>query len=188
MSELTGSSCRATSFAATESGAALTPARLALLAATGVAIVGLEATFRWPLHLPGHHGLEAMALLVFARLACAHPWGATLAAASAAITATGLGAGHGVLTPAFYLLPGLALDLGMRGAGRWREAVPVIASLAALAHAGKPVLRWLAGETVGLQFGSLAAGPLYPLLTHLAFGFAGGLTAALLWRHTLRRA
>jgi hypothetical protein len=37
-----------------------------------------------------------------------------------------------------------------------------------------------------MQFGSLRAGPLYPVLTHLMFGFLGALAAVLLWRATER--
>jgi hypothetical protein len=153
-----------------------------------VAIVVLEQAFRWPLQLPGHHGLEAMALLVLGRLACSSPWSATLVGASAAVAAPFMGADHGVLTPLYYLLPGLVLDLGYRLAPqlitRFLLALPV---LAALAFATKPVIRVLANELFGMQFGSLRAGPVYPILTHLMFGFLGALAAVLMWRVTERR-
>jgi hypothetical protein len=58
----------------------------------------------------------------------------------------------------------------------------------ALAWSSKPVLRALANLTMGMQFGSLRAGPVYPILTHLMFGFVGGLAAVLLWRMTERTA
>ena len=61
--------------------------RALFLVSLGVAIVLLEQAFRWPLQLPGHHGLEAMALLVLGRLCCTNPWSATLVGASAAVTA-----------------------------------------------------------------------------------------------------
>jgi len=149
-----------------------------------VGIIALEQAFRWPLQMPGHHGIEAMALLVLGRLSCWSPWAATLVGGSAAVAAPALGADHGVLMPLFYLLPGIALDLGYRlrpALGRFLLFLPV---LAALAFAAKPVVRVLAHEVLGMQFGSLRAGPVYPILTHLLFGFTGALAAVLLWRAT----
>jgi len=153
-----------------------------------VGIVLLEQAFRWPLQLPGHHGLEAMALLVLGRLACTSPWSATLVGASAAVAAPFMGADHGVLMPLFYLLPGMVLDLGYRLWPRLVERTLLfLPLLAALAFASKPVVRVLANQLFGMPFGSLRAGPVYPILTHLMFGFLGALAAMLLWRATESR-
>jgi len=166
----------------------LTAGRALFLVSLGVAIVLLEQAFRWPLQLPGHHGLEAMALLVLGRLACTNPWSATLVGASAAVAAPLAGADHGVLMPLFYVLPGIVLDLGYRLwpqlVGRFLLFVPL---LTAVAFSMKPVVRVLANELFGMQFGSLRAGPVYPILTHLMFGFLGALAAVLVWRVTERR-
>ena len=155
------------------------------LVSLGFAIVLLEQAFRWPLQLPGHHGLEAMALLVLGRLSCTNPWSATLVGASAAAAAPFVGADHGVLMPLFYVLPGVVLDAGYRLwprlTGRFLLFLPLIA---ALAFAAKPVVRVLANQLLGMQFGSLRAGPIYPILTHLMFGFLGALAAVLVWRVT----
>jgi len=162
--------------------------RALFLVSLGVAIVLLEQAFRWPLQLPGHHGLEAMALLVLGRLCCTNPWSATLVGASAAVTAPFAGADHGILMPLFYVLPGVVLDLGYRLwprlVGRMLLFLPLVA---ALAFAAKPVVRVLANQLFGMQFGSLRAGPVYPILTHLMFGFLGALAAVLVWRATERR-
>lgn len=166
----------------------LTVGRGLFLGSVGVAMVLLEQAFRWPLQLPGHHGLEAMALLVLGRLSCTNPWSATLVGASAAAAAPFVGADHGVLMPLFYVLPGIVLDVGYRLwprlAGRLLLLLPL---LAALAFASKPVIRVLANELFGMQFGSLRAGPVYPILTHLMFGFLGALAAVLAWRATESR-
>lgn len=166
----------------------LTARRGLFLASLGIAIVLLEQAFRWPLQLPGHHGLEAMALLVFGRLSCSNPWSATLVGASAAVAAPLAGADHGVLMPLFYVLPGLALDLGYRAwprlAGKVLLFLPV---LAAVAFASKPAVRVFADQAFGMQFGSLRTGPVYPILTHVMFGFLGALAAVLVWRLTERR-
>ena len=166
----------------------LTAGRALFLASLGVAIALLEQAFRWPLQLPGHHGLEAMALLVLGRLSCTNPWAATLVGASAAVAAPLTGADHGVLMPLFYVLPGVILDLGYRRWPRFAErTVLFLPLIAALALASKPVVRVLANQLFGMPFGSLRAGPLYPVLTHLMFGFLGGLAAVIVWRLTERR-
>lgn len=188
MSELVGASSRRKLFGVIDLVGPLTSGRALFLASLGVAIVLLEQTFRWPLQLPGHHGLEAMALLAFGRLSCSNPWSATLVGASAALAAPFIGADHGVLTPLFYVLPGVVIDLGYRLRPQLMAhvllALPV---LAALAFATKPVVRVLANQLFGLPFGSLRAGPVYPVLTHLMFGFLGALAAVLVWRYTEHR-
>jgi hypothetical protein len=60
-------------------------------------------------------------------------------------------------------------------------------ALAALAFTAKPLVRVFANQFFGMQFGSLRFGPVYPVLTHLLFGFAGALAAVLVWRATQRR-
>lgn len=166
----------------------LTAGRTAFLVSLGVAIVLLEQTFRWPLQLPGHHGLEAMALLVFGRLSCTNPWSATLVGASAAAAAPFVGADHGVLMPLFYVLPGIVLDAGYRLWPRLvSQALLFLPLVAAVAFAAKPVVRVVANQLFGMPFGSLRAGPVYPILTHLMFGFLGALAAVLVWRATERR-
>ena len=166
----------------------LTAGRAAFLVSLGVAIVLLEQAFRWPLQLPGHHGLEAMALLVFGRLSCTNPWSATLVGASAAVAAPFVGADHGVLMPLFYVLPGIVLDAGYRLWPRLvSQALLFLPLVAAVAFAAKPVVRVVANQLFDMPFGSLRAGPVYPILTHLMFGFLGALAAVLVWRATERR-
>jgi hypothetical protein len=166
----------------------LTVARLALLVTLGVLVVLLERSFRWSLQLPGHHGLEAMALLTMGRLMCTNRWSATVVATSAAATAAVTGADHGVLMPVLYVLPGLVLDAGYALRPAVRAAGLYLPVIAGLAFASKPALRCLTHATLGLDFGSLRYGPLVPLVTHLGFGFVGGLIAVLLWRAAERAA
>jgi hypothetical protein len=90
--------------------------------------------------------------------------------------------------PLFYVLPGVVLDLGYR---LWPRlvvrALLFLPLVGALAFAAKPVVRVIAHQAFGMQFGSLRAGPVYPILTHLMFGFLGALAAVLVWRATERR-
>lgn len=188
MSVAAGESSRRKLFGVIDLVGPLTAGRAAFLVSLGVAIVLLEQAFRWPLQLPGHHGLEAMALLVFGRLSCTNPWSATLVGASAAVAAPFVGADHGVLMPLFYVLPGIVLDAGYRLWPRLvSQALLFLPLVAAVAFAAKPVVRVVANQWFGMPFGSLRAGPVYPILTHLMFGFLGALAAVLVWRATERR-
>lgn len=186
MTVTAGNSCPRKLFGVIELAGGLTTARLLWLLSLGVGIIALEEAFRWPLQLPGHHGIEAVALLVIGRLSCDTRWAATIVAAGATVAAPALGADHGPLTPLFYLLPGAVLDLGYRlrpTLGRFVLFLPLVGAIAWMA---KPVIRVVANLTVGMQFGSLRAGPVYPILTHLLFGFVGAAVAVALWRLTER--
>lgn len=187
MNEAVGASSPRKLFGVIDLVGPLTVGRALFLASLGIATVVLEQSFHWSLQMPGHHGLEAMALLVLGRLCCTNPWSATLVGASAAVAAPFAGADHGVLMPLFYVLPGAVLDVGYRLWPRLvRSALLMLPLLAALAFAAKPVVRVLANQLFGMQFGSLRAGPVYPIVTHLLFGFLGALAAVLVWRATER--
>lgn len=162
----------------------LTLGRLAFLLALGIAITVMHRTFHYPLHLPGHHGLEGMALLVLGRLVCTSPFAATIVAFSAATSAAGLGGSHEAASGLLILAPGLLIDFFAFAWPRWRSHLWVLPLVVALAHATKPLLRIVLANAYGLHFGSLKHGFFYPLSTHLAYGFAGALVTVLLWRLT----
>jgi hypothetical protein len=187
MALATGSSSRANSPSSIELVGPLTAGRVAFLMAIGVATVLLHETIRYPLRIPGQHGLEGMALLAIARYSTTHKWGATIAALSSAATALALGGGSEWTTPFLYLAPGVALDLGVMLFAGWRTQLVVLPLLAAFAFATKPLIRFGLMETLGLQFGSFRSGVLYPISTHIAFGFMGAMIGALAWRVAHRR-
>lgn len=188
MNERVGASSPRKLFGVIEPVGPLTAGRALYLVGIGLAIVVLERSVNWSLQLPGHHGIEVMALLLLARLSCTNPWAATLAASTAAVAAPLAGASHGVLMPLFYVLPGLLLDLGYRlGPGLARRTVLYLPVVAAIAYASKPAVRVIANATTGMPFGSLRSGYVYPVLTHLLFGFLGALLAMIAWQLTVQR-
>lgn len=182
MSPTTGNSFHGKRSDVTSPAVELDRGKLMLLLGLGVAIVALGELFRFPLGLPGRHGLEAMALLATARLCTNYRWAATVAAASAATTAVVLGAGHGGVVPTLYILPGLVIDIGMIAVPAWRTSLLWLPLLAAAGHATKPIAKWIALQGASPHFGSMAHGLPYPLTTHLLFGFTGALVATLAWR------
>ncbi len=187
MATTIGNSSPAKLFGAIDPVGALKLQRLLFLLALGAAIVILHKVVHYPLKMPGHHGLETMMLLVLGRLCCTHRWAATVVAVGASGTVVAVGAGHGLLDPVLYLVPALALDLGVLLLPAWRHSGVVLPLLAALAHATKPLIRWVGAEALDLKFGSLVNGLAYPVGTHLMFGAAGATVAVLLWRTTVDR-
>jgi hypothetical protein len=182
MSGTTGNSSHERTSDVIDTGHALSRSRLVLLLALGAGIVLLSQVFRFSLGLPGHHGLETMALLATARLSTNYRWAATIAALSAAATAAAIGAGHGGLVPVLYLVPGLMIDLGVALRPNWRRSLLWLPAFAALGHASKPVIKWIILQGSSANFGSMAHGLPYPFVTHLLFGFTGAFVATLLWR------
>lgn len=149
------------------------------LVGLGIFAVVLHATFRTPLQLPGRRGIEWMALLIAGRATSRYCWAAT-------ISATGAG-GVSVLPmwgfddpfgPLTYFLPGLVVDLIFNFAANWQTNVIFLATLGALAHATKPIVRVFISLASGWQYESLWLGVGYLLTTYLFFGFAGGLIGA----------
>ncbi len=184
----TGNSSLARKLGVIDPDGELTRGGFFMLLGLGAGIVVLKEVFRFPLGLPGHHGVEAMALLATARFMTDYRWAATVAAAGAATTAVAIGAGGSGLAPMLYLLPGLVIDAGAMLVPGWRRRLLWLPVFAAMGHATKPVVKWVALQGTDVHLGSMVNGLPYPLATHLLFGFTGALVATLAWRSLERRA
>ena len=186
---LNGGSYTRISLSGIEPGERLSPASILLLLGLGAAAALLHETFHWPLHLPGHHGIEWMALLVFARCTSRHPWAASIASLGAATVAVVpiWGPGADLLQPLVYFVPGLLMDGMWRLGGPLRDSVGYLACAAAIAHVSRPLLQLGALQVAGIPHHSLAHGLAWPVVLHLGFGFAGGLVGAMLWKATAKR-
>jgi hypothetical protein len=145
----------------------------------GIAAVVLQAVLRWPLKLPGHHGLEWMALLMIGRSTSRYRWAAGLSSVGAATCSVlPLWGSDDPLIWLSYLLPGLLIDVGFRLGQSWQANIWFLACLGGLAHATKPLIRLVVNLISGWPYGSLLGGVAYPLATHILFGFVGGLLGA----------
>ncbi|HKK05000.1 MAG TPA: hypothetical protein VKA50_04040 [Gammaproteobacteria bacterium] len=144
----------------------------------------MHAGLRVPLHLPGHHGLEWMALLAFASVGTQRRWAATGVGASALVFAYlpvwGL---HDPLAPLGYLVAAGAFDLLCRCIPRrWRGAVAVSAA-GALAFAGAGLLGYFSGP-----HGWASGAPLgIWIWAYAGFGLAGTYIGARTGAWTVRR-
>lgn len=179
MSHASGAWSLKRSLSGTELTRGLTWVEALLLLGLGAGAVLLHAAFRCPLHLPGHHGLEWMALLILARSASSYRWSASLSSLSAsALSVLPLWGFGDPFTWLIYFLPGLVIDGSFHLGWRWRENLWFLAALGGLAHATKPLARVVISTISGWPYGSLLYGLAYPLGTHLLFGFLGGLLGA----------
>ena len=163
--------------------------RITLLLFAGVAATVLHARLHLPLKLPGHHGLEWMAILLFARCTSSYRWAAVLvavgAASSSAIPVWGFKE-PGYSYALVYLVQGVVLDLLYVTGIRLRHWTLALALFGSLAYVTKPFVHWLLLQTVGGHYGSVMSDLWFPVASHLLFGFTGGLAGVLLWKAARR--
>jgi hypothetical protein len=132
------------------------------------------------LGLPGHHGIEWMALLIIGRMASRFRGAGILASVGASFASTlPFLQGGNPYTPVFYLLPGLVMDVVFRYLPRPTNQIWFLVLLAGLAHMTKPVGQLTVNLLTGWPFGSFRYGVLYPFASHFLFGMIGGLLGAL---------
>lgn len=152
-----------------------------LLFGTGVLAVVLHRAFNFSLGLPGHHGIEWMALLIIGRTSSRFRGAGTL---------TGIGASFASTLPflhsdnpytwLFYLLPGPVMDAAFHYLPGYAGRLWFVVLLGGLAHATKPIGQFVINLLSGWPFGSFRYGVVYPFASHLLFGMIGGLVGALI--------
>jgi hypothetical protein len=131
------------------------------------------------LGLPGHHGIEWMALMILGRASSRFRGAGTLTSLGAAFAST-LPFLHGAnpFTWLFYLLPGPLMDIAFRYLPRFanKRSTPRSGSvdklwflilLGGLAHTTKPLGQLTMNLITGWPLGSFRYGVLYPFASHL---------------------
>ena len=162
-------------------------ARLVML---GVVATALHAATRGRFKLPpGHQGLAWIALVMIGRLTSGLRW--------AGVT-TALGASGATLMPLWrlgdpflsisYLAAGTTIDMFCRVRPAWQGHLWVLAILGGMAHATKPLVRFLITGFTGWRYESLMAGLPFPVASHFLFGAMGTLLGAgLIWARRSKR-
>lgn len=150
-------------------------AEILILLLFGVLAAVLHARFRIPLKLPGHHGIEFMAIFMFLRQSSRF---------GMAGTATAIGTGAALLIPVLgfkdpfmafvFVVPGLLLDMIFNLIPKLRTNILIAGLIAGISYASIPVCRDFISMILGIPYGSLLNGPLYPVALHFVFGFIGG--------------
>ncbi len=158
------------------------PAILEYLILFGIGIIAvlLHVRLRTPLNLPGHHGLEFMALLMAGRVASKIKWASMISS---------LGIGFILMFPVFgfkdpfmainYMFPAIMIDVLYNLTRQFRWQLLVMAIISGFAYFTIPLSRLLIHLTSGFPYASFEKnGYLIPLIGFFVFGMAGGFVGA----------
>ena len=158
---------------------------LAIIALVGLGfcIALVQANLHLPLRLPGWRGIIWLGPIVATRLLSSSFGAASITSFSAAGFSLLFGVRNDPYDWFFYLVVGEVVDLAYRLGGRWRHSVFFWTIVGGLVHPIKPLARIIISAGGVWSYGSLSAGSIYPLVTHLLFGAIAGLVGALaaLW-------
>ncbi len=148
-----------------------------LLLLAGVMAIVLHARLRTPLNIPGHHGIEFMAIILAARLSSSVKWASSISA---------LGIGIFILFPVLgfkdpmmgfnYMLPCFFIDIAFNSIKSTKFRNLFLSVAAGLGYMLIPVSRMITNALTGYPYMSfIKHGTVTPLVTFLLFGFLGGL-------------
>lgn len=152
-----------------------------LLFGGGVLAVVLHRSFDTSLGLPGHHGLEWMALMILGRASSRFRGAGTITSVGASLASTiPFLQGGNPFAWLFYLLPGPVMDIAFRYFPALANKLWFMVLLGGLAHVTKPIGQLTVNLITGWPFGSFRYGVLYPFAGHLLFGMIGGLVGGLI--------
>ncbi len=155
---------------------ALTILEALILFSLGVLAMVIHAKLRIPMQLPGRQGLIFIALLIVGRRASDLPFAGSLFCAGAAgMQLTGVFGFHDPFLPFIYFLLGFWIDTLYSFSDRFGRTTLLVSLLGALSWVMIPLIRLVLSGFGAIPIQSVKFGPLYPIFTHLVFGFAGGL-------------
>jgi hypothetical protein len=152
-----------------------------LLIGGGVMAVVLHRALDTSLGLPGHHGIEWMAILIIGRASSRYRGAGTLTSIGASFASVlPFLSGGNPFTWIYYLLPGLVMDLAYYYFPRYSNKLFFMVLLGGFAHVTKPIGQLSVNLLTGWPVGSFRFGVVYPFASHLLFGMIGGLLGALI--------
>lgn len=152
-----------------------------LLMGGGVMAVVLHRALDTSLGLPGHHGIEWMAILIIGRASSRYRGAGTLTSIGASFASVlPFLSGGNPFTWIYYLLPGLVMDLAYYYLPHYSNKLLFMILLGGFAHVTKPIGQLSVNLLTGWPVGSFRFGVVYPFASHLLFGMIGGLLGALI--------
>ncbi len=155
-------------------------AEYAVLFGIGILAILLHARLRTPLNIPGHHGLEFMAILMAGRVVSKIKWASSISS---------LGIGFILLFPVFgfkdpfmgfnYMLPGLLIDIFYNLTRQLKGQMLILSLIAGFAYFTIPLSRLFIHALTGYPYSSfLKFGYFIPVVNYFFFGLAGGIFGA----------
>jgi len=152
---------------------------LLMLLIFGFVVAFLRARLRIPLHMPGHHGVEVMFMIVLARLISRLPISSTITTMGAAgcMLIPGLGYTDPFL-PVIFICFGLFLDWAFKLFPKLQLNVLFILIVSGVAYTFIPLSRFILVAFTNFPYDSILRGGFtLNLLSHFFFGALGGLIA-----------
>ncbi len=148
-----------------------------LLLLAGVMAIVLHARLRTPLNIPGHHGIEFMAIIIASRLSSKIKWASSISA---------LGIGIFILFPVLgfkdpmmgfnYMLPLFFVDIAYNYIKSDKHRNLIMALAAGFGYMLIPLSRIVLTLTTGYPYSTfLKHGFATPVFTFFLFGLLGGL-------------
>lgn len=148
-----------------------------LLLLAGVMAIVIHARLRTPINVPGHHGIEFMAIIIAARLFSSMKWASSISA---------LGIGIFVLFPVLgfkdpmmgfnYMLPLFLIDFAYNFIANEKNTKLVIALAAGFGYMLIPLSRIVLTFSTGYPYSTfLKHGFITPVFSFFFFGLLGGL-------------
>ncbi|MFH2094988.1 MAG: hypothetical protein ABIJ16_04745 [Bacteroidota bacterium] len=146
-----------------------------LLLLLGAIAITLRARLRIPMNIPGHHGIEVMALIMAGRCISRIPVASSISAAMAAILTyiPVLGFSDPYM-PFVYIIMGVSLDIMHLLIRNGKLRLLLLTLAGGFAYMMIPLTRLVISVTTGFPYNSfLKHGVISTLLFHLLFGLAG---------------
>ena len=145
----------------------------------GMIAITLHSKLRIPMHLPGKQGVLFVALIVTGRGLSRLPFAASVTCTgSALLLLTNWLGFHDPFISVTYILLGGVMDLIFSVSSKFSERPWILAIASGIAWMFIPLFRLLISWFVTIPMNSFSSGIAWPFITHLIFGFTGGLVGA----------
>lgn len=140
----------------------------------GALAITLHARLRIPMKIPGHHGLEFMALLIIGRSLLKNKFSGTFFSfgTGTMLFIPFLGFSD-PFAPIVYMLPGIIIDLVGLTKPKNLKNIYIYGIIGGLAYAAIPITRIFITLFTAYVYKSLAINPFYPVISYFGFGLAG---------------
>lgn len=147
-----------------------------MLLGIGIVAITLHARLRYGMNLPGHHGIEFMALMMTGRLISRFPFASTISSVGVVLASLIPGLGFNDPFMGFnYLLPGLVLDIAFQGTATMKRRVLILALFSGIAYMMIPLSRLFLLLLFTLPYNAFVKhGYILPLVSFAIFGATGG--------------